>query len=126
MRRVEYVERIFHLCFSALTVIKGEEENRQECEPLQGAEGYGEDGVMNGSCQQKNSHADGAPKTIWQIINGNGQEDSPQAVVKVKVGSLEQNREHEHKKDNKYKGSNRCQTRPKLFLILGCRQWHKW
>ena len=115
VRGVEDVEYVFHFRFSAFSVIEGEENYREECEPLQSSKGYGKDGIMDGSCQQNECDADGAPKAVWQKVNGNGQEDSPKTVVNIEVGSLEENGENEHECRHKQQGRNRCQNHPKLF-----------
>ena len=59
MRGVEDVEHVFHFCATAFTVIEGKEQNGDEREPLQNTErSLRKNGVMNGSYQQKHTHAE--------------------------------------------------------------------
>ena len=70
---------------------------------------------MNGSHHQEGSNTDNSPSASGQKVNGNGQKNSPQAVVKVKVGSHQKARQNKDEYRDKSKGTEGGKASPKLF-----------
>lgn len=114
---VEDVKDVFHFRASALTVIKGEERNGKEREPLQVSECDGEYTVMDSSYHQQSGYSNHSPQTVGQKVNGNGQKDPPHAVVDIEVSLLQENWENENECCHGGKCSNREQAAPNLLGV---------
>ena len=117
MQRVEDVEHVFHLCFSAFAVVEGEEQDGEKREPLQGSKRDGVGAIIDGSYHQQKGNGTKSPRAVWQKVNGKGQQNSPHTVVDIKICAHQKLGENKHKKYHAGKGKNRSQTLPKLFAF---------
>ena len=87
MRGVKDVKQIFHLGFAALAVIEREERYGKERPRLNRHRNDKE--VIKNSYKKKNRCRADLPRARGHQVNENGQQNSPNAVVDIKIGILQ-------------------------------------
>ena len=113
MRGVEDVKEVFHLGFAALAVVERQERKGEQRPPLNGV-GHN-NGVIDRSYQQIEGSRANLPRAAGHQVNENRQQNSPNAVVDVKVGARQHARQNEHKCRHKKERAKGGKTSPDLF-----------
>ena len=113
VRGVKDVKQVFHLGFAALAVVEREERNGKERPRLNGDRNDKE--VIENSYKKKNRCRADLPRARGHKVNENGQQNSPNAVVDIKVGILQKVGKNKRKRDHTKERANACKAFPNLF-----------